>query len=278
MKDNDAMLSQIDELLFVTVHIRARGMGTGFLVSWEEEGKGRQHFVVTNKHVLHEDPAYRKALDRIELHMNRRGPKGELERLGGTIRLTHGGGSPRVVEHPDPDTDVLAVHITDVIMAADPEVRTLGFDHLADEKAMREREIRVGEDIITLGYPLGLKQGGSNLPLVRQGIIATDPAGVLEDEISDPSGEQRLRRRRAFLIDGATIPGASGSPVLLKPGATREVGGRQMYGGPPVVLGIVARGAAVPMGVDEDTAAAWHGLGLAFRSDTIRETIEQFYA
>jgi len=58
------------------------------------------------------------------------------------------------------------------------------------------------EDILMIGYPIGLWDSKHNFPIVRQGITAT-PTYI------DFNGKSE------FVIDCACFPGSSGSPVLL---------------------------------------------------------------
>ena len=58
------------------------------------------------------------------------------------------------------------------------------------------------EDVIMIGYPIGLLDSHNNLPVARKGITATDP-------VKDYEG------RKEFMIDLACFPGSSGSPVFL---------------------------------------------------------------
>jgi Trypsin-like peptidase domain len=58
------------------------------------------------------------------------------------------------------------------------------------------------EEVTMVGYPIGLWDSVNNLPLFRRGITASHPAIDFERE---PVG----------LLDIATFPGSSGSPVLL---------------------------------------------------------------
>lgn len=75
----------------------------------------------------------------------------------------------------------------------------------ADEAKRKKLDITVGEEVITIGYPLGLRQENTNLPLVHQGLIATKIGELLRDKVPAPGGGFRNRPLRAFLIDGATV-------------------------------------------------------------------------
>ena len=58
------------------------------------------------------------------------------------------------------------------------------------------------EDVIMVGYPIGLADDIHNLPLIRSGITASHPA---IDFRCKPEG----------VVDMACFPGSSGSPVFL---------------------------------------------------------------
>ena len=131
---------------------------------------------------------------------------------------------------------------------------------------------------MTIGYPLGLRQGDSNFPLVRQGVIATKIGMRLKDKVESPGGTLRDRTLRAFLVDGATVPGSSGSPVILKPVIGRIQGNTIVMGAAPtVLLGIVAETKYAPVQLGATIIPSFAGLGLAFEVETIRETIELFF-
>ena len=63
-------------------------------------------------------------------------------------------------------------------------------------------ELTAIEDVIMVGYPIGLMDEVHNLPIMRSGITATHPN-------VDYNGKEE------FLIDAACFPGSSGSPVCL---------------------------------------------------------------
>jgi S1-C subfamily serine protease len=252
--------------------------GTGFLVTREiEVGRGRV-FLVTNKHVVHTDPKIRAGATRLRCHFNTRVQDGTPGTLAIDIALRLGDG---VVyrEHPDEDTDVLAVHVTDVIVA-NPEIekRWARYGDFGDRARREEHDITVGEDVVTIGYPLGLRQGKTNLPLLRQGMIATRIGDVIHDRVVGMDGRERDRALRAFLVDGGFVPGSSGSPVVLKPVIGRHVKGDVVLGtAPALLLGIVAETKYAPIKTDAGAAPSFAGLGLVFESETIQETIEEFF-
>lgn len=254
--------------------------GTGFLISrWIGPDKGRI-YLVTNKHVISRDSAHRATVPHIVCHFNSKSEDGTSGTLFGEIALRNPDGSKRFREHPDADTDVFAIDVTHIInLNPGLDKRWVGYDLFGDEAKRKELDITVGEDIVTIGYPLGLRQGDSNFPLVRQGLIATKIGSLMKDKVQLPSGQMRDRTLRAFLIDGATVPGSSGSPVILKPAIGRIQGESvMMTTAPPVLLGIVAETRYAPIQVGRAVIPGFAGLGLAFEVETIRETIELFFS
>lgn len=267
--------------LFATVPIdNPQGeSGTGFLVARSTEGDQVRVFVVTNKHVIHRDPAQRGLVPEVTVHFNIKEPDGSRGKASGKLPLANADGTMRCREHSDPDTDVFAIEVTD-IMVLNPKLdkRWATYDDFAVAAKRTELDISVGEDIVTVGYPLGLRQGDSNLPLIRQGLISTAIGSLVRDKVQAPGGGVRDRALRAFLIDGATVPGSSGSPVILKPVIGRLQGNSIMMGSvAPVLLGIVAETKYAPVQLGTGVIPGFAGLGLAFEVETIRETIELFF-
>jgi len=254
--------------------------GTGFLVARDIDAIRGKIFLVTNKHVISQDPASRPTVSHITCHFNTKEQDGKSGTVSGDIPLTYQDGSKRYKEHPDHDTDVLAIEVTDVI-ERNPQIekRWVKYDFFADEAKRKELDITVGEEVVTIGYPLGLRQGNTNFPLIRQGLIATKIGETIRDKVQVPGGGFRDRARRAFLIDGATVPGSSGSPVVLKPVIGRIQGNTIMMGAAlPVLLGIVAETKYAPVKLGSGAIPGFAGLGLAFEAETIKETIELFFS
>ena len=254
--------------------------GTGFLVFRTVESDRGRIFLVTNKHVICRDPVQRASVTHVVCHFNTKEPDGRQGIVSGNIPLLDPAGSKRYREHQDVDTDVAAIEVTDV-MQLNPtiEKRWVSYDLFGDKDKRAELDITVGEEIVTIGYPLGLRQGDSNFPLIRQGVIATKIGAFLKDKVHTATGKPRDRTLRAFLIDGATVPGSSGSPVILKPVIGRLQGNSIMLGTPPaVLLGIVAETKYAPVQFGTGVIPSFAGLGLAFEVETIRETIELFFS
>src|SRR5437867_6039891 len=216
--------------LYATVLVENQhgAKGTGFLVSRMIDEKNARIFLVTNKHVIGQDQKARAATETLTLHLNLKDPNGKLR--GESLFIAVHGTRPQNMwgqlyrEHPDPDVDVLAFDITVAIMAKIGIAnKWADYSDFANRKKLDELDVTIGDDVMVVGYPLGLRHRETNFPLVRSGVIATKIGETLEDEVQDPNGAKRKRTLRGFLVDGATIPGSSVSPVVLKPVFGRKV-------------------------------------------------------
>lgn len=265
----------------VLIHNQWGGSGTGFFVARsmsEENPAYGKLFIVTNKHVVHEDPTLRHSATTLILGVNvKKDNKLIGERLYCHLRTSDG--VPLWREHPEDDVDVFAVDVSWLVFPRDDiDYLAPNYDLFADSAKIAQHQIIAGDEIFVTGYPAGIRQGKTNHPLVRRGIIASRIGEELEEDVSDPGNSTvggNTRTIRGFLIDGATVPGSSGSPVFLDPGFGRIVRG-SIEGSPPLLLGIIAETRFVPVNTPTGTIPSFAGLGLAFDADTIRETIELF--
>lgn len=137
-------------------------------------------------------------------------------------------------------------------------------------------EVKIGDEILVIGYPGGWRHKNTNFPLVRSGIISTRIGEELEDDFKQPDGSIRKRILRGFLVDGAVIPGSSGSPVVLKPLTTRYVRESIVMQSSTLLLGIIAETRYAPIVTPSLETLSFAGLGLAFDAETIVETIDLF--
>lgn len=257
--------------------------GNGFFVSRTVKGlKTARHetvFVVTNKHVLSKDPRKRKEARKITLHLDIKHRNGSVLGKSVELPLVTKDNSKIWQEHPDLDVDVLAFHITglyELFGISQIEKKWIDYSVFADKARLQKFDITIGEEVLVIGYPLGLRQESLDFPLVRQGIIVTHIGQRSTDYVCKPDGTLCKRTLRGFLIDGAVIPGSSGSPVILKPTIGRFVGNAIEMGRVPMfLLGILAETRYAPVPASDDLSFA--GLGLAFGAETVKETIELFF-
>jgi S1-C subfamily serine protease len=236
-------------------------------------------FLCTNKHVLNKTKELREKATKVILHLNVKEVEGKIIGKPYELPLIWPDGKKRWKEHPEADIDVLVLDVTDLVVSLpDMEKKWADYSLFADSKILSEQDITIGEEVMVVGYPLGFKQGDSNFPIVRQGIVASQIGQKFIEESIERDGKKKTRVIRGFLIDGGLIPGSSGSPVVLKPVTGRFVGNNIVMGvPPPYLLGIVAETRYAPIRTNVGDIPSYAGIGLAFDALTVKETIELFF-
>lgn len=245
--------------------------GTGFFVGRNIGPDQWKIALITNKHVLHADPAIRASIQTIKLHLNVMN-NGALAKYTLDYEIRNGTESA-VVEHPDPDVDVLSIAGAAVFQSLPNIANSFAPESMFATGPVRKKmDITAGEDVIVVGYPSAIRQGKTNSPLIRQGLIASRVGEELHEEAGIVNGQMTYRVSRGFFYDGAAIPGTSGSPIVLKPTTGRRVGDNIMMGEvQPVLLGIVAETRFAPVG---GSSMSFAGLGMAFDVETIVEVLD----
>ncbi len=254
--------------------------GTGFLVTRYLSNKESKIFLCTNKHVLNKKEALRSKATSIIFHLNIKDVDGKITGKKYTVNLIDAKGKKIWKEHQDKNVDVLVFDLTPLFIMF-PEIanKTGMYKLFADDKVLSGEEITIGDDIMIIGYPLGFKQGETNFPIVRQGIIASQIGQRFVTEVADKNNKIVKKAYRGFLIDGGVIPGSSGSPVILKPVSGRKVGSTiKMAMAKPYLLGIISETRFAPIKTNKGTIPSYAGLGIAYDASTVKETIELFFS
>ena len=252
--------------------------GTGFLVIRKMEKKQGKVFLVTNKHVIHLDPESREKAHFLTLFLNVREKDGTV--AGKSLQAPLIEDDKKLWrEHPNPHVDVIAVDITSLINSY-PNLENRGADYslFATPQILKEETITEGEEVLILGYPLGLFHTRIHSPLVRQGIVATKIGERIQVRLRSSSGDPLRVEIPGFLIDAAIIPGSSGSPVVLKPIIGRKIKDKvEMGTAVPYLLGIVSATETTAIRMEGYAFPTLAGLGIVFDASTIQETIELFF-
>lgn len=217
------------ELIFSTTLITTdSGRGTGlFYRFFEGENYGPVPAVITNKHVI-------ENAEKIFLEINTIDKDGKYA-PGQHIRQEII--DPLIINHSDPDVDLCAILIGKTIgdiqkLGKQTHIIALTKKHISTTEELER--LTTLEDVIMVGYPIGLSDTANNLPIVRKGITAT-PVFM------------NYNNKKEFVIDVACFPGSSGSPIfsykegflvegdkVVQKGSIRLLG--NLYGGPQYSL------------------------------------------
>ena len=237
-----------------------KGTGTGFLVSVPADGgKAVKIVLVSNKHVL---------LRGDEIAITFTSMKNGMPSYGNSIKLPISNMKANTVGHPDPDVDVAVIICTGIFNIYPDQLyfKAISYDMLSD---FSEQDLAVAENVFFVGYPDGRFDTKNNLPLIRTGLISSNPR-------LDYNGKPQ------FVIDAQVFPGSSGSPVYINYTFENFKNGQIVLGNKQdiKVIGIIAKTMlrnnilqTVPVGTINYTQEVL-GLGIVFKSTVIRETID----
>lgn len=203
--DNLSLKSASERLLFSTVKIESiennsvSGSGTGFFYELHYNQK-KYEFIVTNKHVVH---GFQKG--QIKIHVCKKDPNG--------LDLSEPSGKFISINIPDmPNSWYIHDNLDLAIMSMNrvvTPVNELGFQVLRGTTSsdcvlgdQKLKDLFASENILMVGYPVGLIDEKNNLPLMRRGSTASHP---MIDYSGTPVG----------IIDIGCFPGSSGSPIYI---------------------------------------------------------------
>jgi hypothetical protein len=196
-------LSASEQLAFTTVRIQCEtktgnaSTGTGSFFNFKFNGDQQVPVIITNRHVIKDS-------------------------IKGVFQLTkaNADGTPQVgkfdniivdnfekgwILHPKSEIDLCIMPMAPLFHEAQKQGKYF-FHRQFDESLLPSQQLLTDltalEEVLMVGYPVGLWDSTNNMPIFRRGITATHPNLDFEG-------------REEFLIDAACFPGSSGSPVLL---------------------------------------------------------------
>lgn len=175
------------------------------------------------------------------------------------------------IHHPDESVDLCCLLLAELLTDLDKKGIKVFYVPLTTNLIPPISDIEnlcAMEDIVMIGYPIGISDLFNHKPVIRKGITATH---IKKD----------YQGKKEFLIDMACFPGSSGSPVFLlnegsyHMGNTLYAGSRVgfvgiLYGGPQ----FSAKGDIILMDLPNIPKTITHipaNLGLAIKSQRILE-------
>jgi hypothetical protein len=198
-----AELTIFEKLLFSTVKITVQrgteiSAGTGFFYSVPIGGGKMIPLLVTNKHVLAQGGV--ASIWCHELSSDK-----SLKSSGTVKQATIHVANGSTLEHPDPNVDICAVPLADILTQARDSGNPLLFIPLSNEIIPKDEQwgdFDAVEEVVMVGCPNGIYDTVNHNPITRRGITATPLS-------------QRYLGKPEFMVDMACFPGSSGSPILL---------------------------------------------------------------
>lgn len=196
-------MSIADQLAYSTVRISCtkkdgkNSVGTGFLFDFAFEKNSTAPVIVTNRHVVE------GALvgDFLLTEAAKDGTPSRENFM--PIRLD--AFESFWLKHPSRDVDLCAMPIAPLIREAQRAGKQLFYRTLAENLVAKRdflAELSPLDEVVMVGYPVGIWDSSNNQPVFRKGVAATAP-------------EIDYQGRKEFMIDIACFPGSSGSPVLV---------------------------------------------------------------
>jgi hypothetical protein len=162
--------------------------------------------------------------------------------------------------HPEADVAVMYISVP-----PEDTISIVGMGVLSDDKMLTDYEIKPGDELRCLGYPLGVASNPARFPVLRSGRIASYP--LLPTD-----------RTKTFLLDFRVFKGNSGGPVFyveryrLVPGT---LGGYAHY---HFIMGLVSQEVIYPEQVispySQELRQTQLGLAVVVHASLIKQTIE----
>lgn len=251
--------------------------GTGFLLFSEVGISKAKVYLVTNRHLL---PPEGQAKDiQLRLVVRQNNGASKIEEISVPIVGNDGKYLPSVRLHRDPATDVAVVNIATAafgskfqsLIEAIQTGKYLNSSMLMPTQKMRAEGIGVGSQVYILGYPAAIFDPRNVSPVLRVGVISTDP---LEGFNFNPELRRSMsfpEHINGFLLDANIYPGSSGSLVVL---SSENCGCSKAPAARPYILGIVS--GSIPIFDASLHSYSRIGLGMVYSADTIKEVLDSF--
>lgn len=197
-----------ESLMFSTIRIETidsrnnRSVGTGFFFKMPVSEERIVYLLITNRHVVRD-----AVQGMLCLHL----ANGSTDHTPGDklYKLTLGDSNNKFesmwTTHADSNVDLCALNFSGLLQYLESHGINVFFQTIDESFIYSDAQLEdlmAVEDVIMVGYPIGLADDVHNLPLIRSGSTASHPA---VDFCGQPHG----------VVDMACFPGSSGSPIFL---------------------------------------------------------------
>jgi hypothetical protein len=125
--------------------------------------------------------------------------------------------SNHVKLHKNKMIDVAIIDVTEILMSKNIKINGIPSGYLLKNSDFEKYGIGLGDEVFVLGYPSSIYDKRTAKPIIRQGIISSNPRrDFYFNELLTKKNSTLPNPLNGFLIDGSIFPGSSGSLVLLK--------------------------------------------------------------
>ena len=224
-------MSISEQITYSTVLIRCKyangaiGSGTGFIINLCQENERFIPALITNSHVVNNSIE-------TEFEFCKADEDGcpiDTE----PYSLTYRNMGNTWLHHPDPSVDLCCLLLAGALIYLNNQQIRIFYKPITTAlipSAEQLAELSAMEDVVMVGYPIGLADNYNHKPVIRKGITSSHP-------YKDYQGKKET------LLDIAAFPGSSGSPVfLLNEGSYFQSNGRMVYGSKCFFLGVLYGG------------------------------------
>ncbi len=199
--------------------------GTGFFFTFKLGPSKTLPVLITNKHVI-------EGVIEADLFVHTGTQKdGKLIPASESFHITLDNFESRWIKHPG-RADLCAMPFQPIVDLAQLQGKTIFKIDLSEDLIPSDvalEQLVALEDVIMVGYPIGLSDTINNYPLLRKGTTASHPAVNFN---GDSIGA----------IDIAAFPGSSGSPVFIFNEGSYPIPSGIALGSRAIFLGILSSG------------------------------------
>lgn len=223
-------MSIAEKLTYSTVLIKCKyangssGSGTGFIINLcQDNVKGVCYpVIITNNHVI--DGSIETSFE-FCLADEEGNPVDSK-----AFSVIHGAGIWK--KHPDSTVDLCCMPLGHIVNHLKAKNVNIFYIPLTPDliPSMEEKEtFSAMEDVVMVGYPIGLSDEYNHKPIIRKGITATHI-------------KKEYQGKKEFLVDMACFPGSSGSPIFILNEGSYHIGADLYAGNRIKFIGILYGG------------------------------------
>ncbi|MBI4849874.1 MAG: trypsin-like peptidase domain-containing protein [Nitrospirae bacterium] len=245
------------QLMFTTIPIfgitstNKQQSGTGFIFAFSESDGSSIPLLVTNYHVL-------EGITKGILEFNE--SDGDLPKKGSKVRVEFDA-SILSVYRPFTDIDLIAIPLGPLLNNLQAQKKSVFFKSISKEIIPTAEEIEnfgAVEEIVFIGYPIGLYDEINYSPIVRRGITATPLWN-------------NFKGKEIFLIDAGVFPGSSGSPVFILNEGAYSTSSGLIIGSRVKFIGVLT--SAITK--NDPSANVFIGIGEVIKSDRVFRYLQE---